>query len=140
MKTGVVPLRAPGATLMDVKTPQEIADELAAARVDASLSVARMVEVARRAGVRAQTGALKAGAVEYKRRLGQSVEDPQPPGTCRRADAAGLIGVSVKRIDQLRAEGRLRARRHPFTGTVWIDLDDVRAERARRGLDGLVAR
>lgn len=120
-------------------TPQEIADRLAEAGVDPALSVARMVGAARAAGVRAQTGALKAGAVEHKRRSGQRVDEPRLPGTCTRADAAGLLGLSVKRVDQLRAEGRLRGTRHPFTGHVRVELASVREERERRGLDRLVA-
>lgn len=118
-------------------TPEEIADRLRGAGVDPALSVARMVPAARQAGIRAQTGALKAGAVEYKRRCGQRVDEVRPPLSCRRADAAGLLGLSVKRVDQLRAQGRLRGVRHAFTGHVWITLDSVREERARRGMDRL---
>lgn len=119
-------------------TPDEIADRLAAAGVDPGQSVSRMVGAAREAGVRAQTGALKAGAVEHKRRSGQSVVDARPPQGCSRAEAAALLGLSVKRVDQLRAEGRLRGTRHPFTGHVWLELASVREERARRGMDRLV--
>jgi hypothetical protein len=128
----------PGATVSDVATPEEIADALSTAGVDPELSVARMVGAARAAGVRAQTGALKAGAVEHKRRSGQSVDEVRPPRAVSRAEAASLLGLSVKRVDQLRAEGRLRGTRHPFTGHVWLELASVREERARRGMDRLV--
>jgi hypothetical protein len=47
--------------------------------------------------------------------------------------------VSVKRVDQLRVEGRLASERHPFTGVVWVSLDSVREELARRGYGGLVS-
>lgn len=118
-------------------TPAQIADGLAEARVDPTLSVAKMVGAARAAGVRGQTGTLKAGIVEYKRRLGQPVTWKQPAQTCSRTDAAGLLGVSVKRVDQLRRQGRLIGESHPFTGHVWVTLASVREERARRGMDGL---
>lgn len=132
---------APGATVGGVAaTPEEVADALGALGVDPALSVARMVGAARGLGVRAQTGTLKAGCVEHKRRAGQPVTDlPHPLGTCSRSDAAGLLGLSVKRVDQLRAQGRLTGTRHPFTGHVRIDLESVRAERHVRGLDRLVA-
>ena len=122
-----------------MKTPGEVADELAEHSVDPALSVARMVRAARDAGVRAQTGALKAGAIEHKRRNGLPVVETRPLGACTRAEAGSLLGLSVKRVDQLRAEGRLRGTRHPFTGHVWIDLGSVREERVRRGMDRLVA-
>lgn len=99
---------------------QEIAQALGQAGVDPAMPVVRMVEEARRAGVRARTGDLKAGAVEHKRRSGLVVRELERTGWTRRAEAARALGVSVKRVDQLRAAGVLRSWRHPYTGSVWV--------------------
>jgi hypothetical protein len=119
------------------QTPSEVADALSAANVDPHPSVARMLPTVKALGVRGQTGTLKAGIVEYKRRRGLPVDRAAPLDHCRRADAARMLGMSVKRVDQLRREGRLVGYQHPFTRQVWITLDSVRTERRLRGLGQL---
>lgn len=68
--------------------------------------------------------------------IGMEVPDTEKAareaGLCPRLEAAGLLGLSVKRVDQLRAAGVLESRRHPVTGRVWVTLASVRTERTRR--------
>lgn len=47
-----------------------------------------------------------------------------------RADAAAQLGVSIKRVDQLRAEGRLQSR--SIGGVVAIDAESLSAELRQR--------
>lgn len=110
-------------------TVEQIAEAMRAAGVDPGEPTRAMVRAARTLGVRGQDGLLHRAARSLK---GARAEDRREPGWCRRREAAELLGVSVKRVDQLRAQARLESRRHPYTGHVWVTLASVAAERTRR--------
>jgi hypothetical protein len=69
-------------------------------------------------------------------------QEPQSAGPgVTRYEAARLLGLSVKRVDQLRGQGHLVAQRDSLTGKVAIDLESLhRLIVARDGKVGPVRR
>lgn len=60
----------------------------------------------------------------------------EPPGWVRRQRAAKLLGVSLKMVDKLRAQGRLNGVRDPTRNRAYVSQESLDAELARRGKVG----
>lgn len=55
-----------------------------------------------------------------------------PPGWMSRADAAAELELSTQAVDFYATARRLRRWKHPVTGRVWINSDDVASFKAER--------